>query len=227
MKCDVIECAQGSAEWFDARLGRPTASRFGDIITATGKARDGKTPRSYLLELLGERLTRCPTQHFETAAMIRGTELEPRAREWYQFTRDVVVTQVGICVSKCGRFGGSPDGLVGELRGIEIKCPMQATFLDVAESGAIPEDHYLQMQGLMWLTGFAQWEYVLYTDAQGLQPQIYTVNADEKIHAAMDLYLPAFAEKLDRAEARMREAGHGINKAKEIDNDIFNDPFIP
>lgn len=224
MKCEVIQCAQHSAEWFDARLGRPTASRFGDIITATGKARDGKTPRAYLLELLGERLTRCPTQHFETAAMQRGTDLEPRAREWYQFTRDVAVRQVGICVSKCGRFGGSPDGLI-DGGGIEIKCPMQATFLDIAESGQIPEDHAMQMQGLMWLTGFARWEYVLYTDAPGLQPQIYTVEADQKIHAAFDLYLPAFAEKLDAAEARMRQAGHGINQQKEMQNDNFDDPF--
>ena len=32
----IIDCEQRSAAWFEARLGKPTASSFCEIVTATG-----------------------------------------------------------------------------------------------------------------------------------------------------------------------------------------------
>lgn len=209
----TIKCHQGSHEWFVARLGKPTASGFGDIITPEGKLKTGKTPRTYALELLAERLTQLPTQTFVTDAMRRGTELEPKARQWYEFSRGVTVEQVGICLTDDGKVGGSPDGLLQD-RGIEIKCPMSATFMDIVESGTIPDDHMMQMQGLMWITGLPMWDYVVYTDLPGLIPQVYSVQADQKIQAALSLHMPAFVAKLDEMESRLRSLGHGNIAAK-------------
>jgi predicted phage-related endonuclease len=222
----IIQCSQGSAEWFDARLGRPTASHFGDIITATGIIRKGATPRRYMIELLAERLTGLPTQHFETAAMERGTELEPVARKWYSFSTGRDVRQVGLITTECERFAGSPDGLC-EDRGIEIKCPMVATFCDIAESGKLPDDHFLQVQGLLWLTGLPAWDYVLYTDVRGLVPVVITCTPNSAIHDALETALPMFADQLDAMEKAMREAGHGWKQQKEIadDDQIPGDPF--
>jgi len=222
----IIDCEQGGAAWFDARLGKPTASHFGDIVTPTGKARTGATPRKYLVELLGERLTGLPTQHFETAAMARGTELEPVARQWYEHTTGREVQQTGLVLSDCGRFGGSPDGLCAD-RGIEIKCPMQNTFVDIAESGKLPDEHLLQVQGMLWITKLPRWDYVLFTDSRGLLPVIIEVTPDEKIFAALEATMPEFCAALDDAEKRMRAAGHGAIAPQPEAHDIFNDPFIP
>lgn len=222
----IIQCEQGSADWFEARLGKPTASHFGDIITATGKIRTGATPRRYMIELLAERLTGLPTQHFETAAMERGTHLEPVARKWYSFSTGRDVRQVGLITTDCGRHAGSPDGLC-EDRGIEIKCPMTATFCDIAESRVLPDDHLLQVQGLLWLTGLKAWDYVLYTDVRGLVPVVITCTPNAAIHAALTEALPIFSDKLDAMEQAMRADGHGWKQHKEIDNDepIPGDPF--
>ena len=220
----MIQCEQGSAQWFTARLGHPTASHFGDILTRDGSARKGEKPRKYMLELLGERLTQYPTQHFETEAMRRGVENEPRARAWYELTTGRTVTQVGLCLADSGRWGCSPDGLCKD-RGIEIKCPMQLGFVDFADSLDIPDDHYLQVQAGLWITGAKLWDYIVWTDCRGLVPQVITVAADLDLHAAFNKIIPAFCDALDEREKKMREQGHGVI-AKEVSDDgepLFDD----
>lgn len=220
----IIECSQGGAEWFSARLGKPTASHFGDIVTPTGKARTGATVRGYLIELLGERLTGLPTQHFETAAMERGTMMEPQARTWYEYATKREVRQVGFITEDSGRWGGSPDGLCDD-RGVEIKCPMQQNFVDVAESCKIPEDYMMQIQGLLWITKLPRWDFILFTDAPGLLPVVIEVVPDVKIFEALEETMPKFCATLDAMEAAMRERGHGFKP--QPNHDIFEDPFIP
>ena len=47
---EIINCDQGTPEWFAARVGIPTASRFSDIL-AKG---EGKTRGRYLRDLAAE-----------------------------------------------------------------------------------------------------------------------------------------------------------------------------
>jgi hypothetical protein len=220
----IIECLQGSAEWFDARLGKPTASNFGQIVTSLGKPRSGVAPRRYMIELLGERLTRKPTQHFETDAMQRGIQLEPVAVQHYANETGRPVRSVGFVVSECGRFGGSPDGLCDD-RGIEVKCPLTSNFVEIAESSEIPDDWRVQIQGLLWLTKFSAWDFVLYTDVPGLLPQIIEVRPDAKLVAAFDEALQKFCDELDATEKKMREAGHGLQAVTRKPAREWDDPF--
>lgn len=205
---NIIRCEQGGAEWFDARMGVPTGSRFCDIVSPTGKPRSGLTPRRYLMELLGERLTLQPADHHETDAMRRGTELEPKAREWYSFATGRAVEQVGFVKTDCGRWGVSPDGLMPD-RGLEIKCPLTPTFLEIAESGKLPDDHFIQVQAGLWVTRLPAWDYVIWTDTRGLSPVIITVEPSTDVFAGFNKALPEFCDTLDAMEAKMRAAGHG------------------
>jgi hypothetical protein len=205
----LIECEQRSAAWFDARLGHPTASSFGEIVSPTGKARTGVGPRKYLLSLLGERLTRQPARGFETPAMARGTELEGAARAWYEFTTGASVREVGFIMDDSARWGCSPDG-IGDGFGLEIKCPLLPTFLDILESGEMPDAHTMQVQACLWITGLPRWDYCVWTDADGLVPIVIPCFPDPKIHAAFDEILPAFCAEIDASEARLRAAGHGL-----------------
>lgn len=223
----IIACEQRGAGWFEARLGKPTASSFSEIVTRSGKPKTGMSPRRYMLELLGERLTGFPTQHFETVAMARGIELEPRARAWWEFKTGMEAIQIGFALDDCARFGCSPDGLVGDDGGIEIKCPMVATFLEVATIGKIPDEHYIQVQGSLMITGRAWWDYVLYTDMRGLNPIIIRCEPDAKLHADMTDALGEFCGALDAMEKEMRAAGHGYTEPKkENTQDEYDDcPF--
>lgn len=210
----IIQCDQRGYEWFKARMGKPTASGVCNILTPGGKRRTGATPRRYMLELLAERLTLEPAESYTTAAMERGIELEPRARQWYALATGREVREVGIIMSDCGRWGCSPDGLMDDA-GLEIKCPLTATFMEVAESRTLPEDHMTQCQFGLWITGLSRWDYVLHTDKRGLQSQIIQVRPDEKMHAAFAEILPAFCAELDAMESKMRADGHGYTPPQD------------
>jgi len=175
---------------------------------AAGQAQGRAGAAPVHADLLAERLTLQVTEHFTTAAMDRGTELEPSARAFYELTTGRTVREVGFCLDDGGRWGCSPDGLMDDA-GLEIKCPGKAGFVDVAESGALPDDHALQCQFGLWVTGLSRWDYVLFADVRGLQSQIIEVRPDAKLHAAFAEILPAFCDELDAMEAKMRAAGHG------------------
>ena len=70
---------QGSEEWHQQRLGKITASRVSDVMAKT-KTGYGASRKNYMMELLCQRLTGSREEGFTSAAMQRGTELEPLAR---------------------------------------------------------------------------------------------------------------------------------------------------
>lgn len=210
----IIDCKQRSAEWFSARLGKPSASMFHAFVTPTGKPALNAARRRYILELVAERLTRLPSDHYATGAMERGDMLEGPARKWYAMATGQKVREVGFVLSDDGRYGASPDGLCEE-RGLEIKCPLVPGFMEVCETGVLPDAHMLQCQAGLWLTGYAAWDYVLYTDVRGLQPQIITVTPDKVLHAAFAEIVPNFCDALDALEAKLREQGHGYTAPED------------
>jgi len=75
---------QRTDDWFNARLGNATASNIYKIMAKT-KSGYGADRANYAAQLICERLTNRPSETFVNAAMLRGTELEPRARAAYTF----------------------------------------------------------------------------------------------------------------------------------------------
>ena len=53
MSYTVFDFEQGCDQWFDARMGMITASKFKDVM-AKGQ---GKTRKSYMYQLAGEMIT--------------------------------------------------------------------------------------------------------------------------------------------------------------------------
>jgi predicted phage-related endonuclease len=154
---------QGSVEWLLARVGFCTASRFKDVMDFTKKGDPGAKRKAYAWELVCERLTGNAAEHFASVAMQHGTEFEPQARMEYEARTGAMVEQVGFLhhptIALCG---GSPDGLVDEDGGLEIKCPYNsANHLQCFLTG-MPEEHIPQVQGLMWITGRQWWDFVSY-----------------------------------------------------------------
>ena len=199
----IIDCIQGSPEWMRARLGKPTASKFGEIISPTGKATSGKARKSYQLELVGERICKSPQPHFVTPAMMRGTELESDARSWFVRESFVKVEKVGFCLSDCGRWGCSPDGLTEE-GGIEIKCPGRVNFLAMLEDKTPEPNYIMQIQGCMFVTGRTEWEFILYSDDPGMPNTWWTIKRDDKLQEALARALPIFCDEVDELEEKIR-----------------------
>ena len=58
----ILDCEQGSEEWFKARLGVPSASNFHRVITPTGKL--SSQVDSYVNTLASEIITGQPYSYF-------------------------------------------------------------------------------------------------------------------------------------------------------------------
>ena len=143
------DLVQGSPEWFQARLGKVTASRVADV-TAKTKTGWGASRKNYAAELVAERLTGVTANSYTNAAMQWGTDTEPQARAAYEFFRDAEVQEVGfVDHPSIPMTGASPDGLVGIEGMVEIKCPNTATHIDTLLGQAIADKYVVQMQWQM------------------------------------------------------------------------------
>lgn len=150
--------AQGTPEWLAARLGRATGSRFSDVL-AGGK---GLTRKAYATQLALETITGQVAETFSSQDMAVGTEREPIARAQYEALTGNFVTEVGFCLHGSLPCGVSPDGLVDEDGGLEIKCPKASTHAGYLALAGEPSGYTAQIQGCMWITGRRWWDFVSY-----------------------------------------------------------------
>ncbi len=192
----VHKCEQLSPAWFEARKGIPTASQFGRILTPKTMKLSAAADE-YICELVAERFCLIPpAEKTLNAAMRHGVEYEPEARRWFEFDAGVDVQQVGFIATDDGRFGCSPDGLVGETCGLELKCPQGKTHVGWLMAGGLPDDHKAQVHGSMIVTGRTSWWFLSY--CPGLPPL--------KLLVLRDAYTDALAAALEQFSARLSEA---------------------
>lgn len=193
MTVEIIDVPQGEPAWFDARKGLPTASVFAKVL-ARGK--DGGASvgrRDLMLKLAGEILTGEPApEGYRNADMDRGKEQEAEARALYQFTYEPV-TPVGFI--KNGRKGASPDSLIGDKGGLEIKCAIPSVQIERLLSGKLPSEHVAQVQGGLWVSEREFWDFVSYCPKLPLF--VLRVYRDEEYIARLASAVDAFNSELD------------------------------
>jgi len=180
MRIDQNE--QGSPEWLAARLGIPSASMFAKLVTTKGIW--SASADAYINQLVAERLTGEREEVFQSHHMLRGTELEPDARDLYSLISDAEVTEVGFCLHDTLSAGCSPDGLIGEEGGLEIKAPAPSTHVEYLRGGVLPSKYKQQVMGCLWITGREWWDFVSYHPT--MKPLIVRVERDEEYIAALD-----------------------------------------
>lgn len=222
---ELNDFAQGSPEWLMARASLPTCSRFGEILTPL-QLKPSESARRYRALLLAEWYTGMPLdEEFASSYMKRGIELEPSAVAWYEFAHDVETRKVGLCLSDDGRVAGSPDRLVGEDGGLEIKCPgIAAHAFYMAEGGSpLIREHRSQVQGLLWLTGRAWWDLCSWSPV--LPSVVVRVFPDkayqEAIGPAMEEFLEGY-ESLKRKYAPLKaDRDRAMARAEENADHCF------
>ena len=176
METHLIE--QKSDAWFDARLGRVTASRVADVIAKT-KTGFSTSRSNYMAQLVCERLTKTRTESFTNAAMEHGVTQEPFARAAYEATQGVMVEEVGFVPHPSIEWAGaSPDGLVGDDGCVEIKCPNTATMIETLLSQKVPGKYITQMQFQMACTGRKWCDYVSFDPRMPAKAQMFVKRVD-------------------------------------------------
>lgn len=202
--------AQGSVDWSIARSGIPTASEFDNLVTPEFKIRTGEMPKTYLAKKIAEAWTGGPIASLNTFDMDQGKVLEEEALPFYELETSTPVNRVGLITTDDGRMGCSPDGLIGEHSGIEIKCPAVHTHIGYLLNGTLPKEYAAQVHGSMMITGRKQWKFLSY--CRRFPALMLTIERDEEIQATLREALNKFFAAFDEAWARLVEMNGGPPK---------------
>lgn len=174
---NIVDCVQYTDAWWLARKGFPTASNADKIITPTGKP--SAQAFAYICELLADLSVPGPVipSKFVSPSMQAGSLLEPEARKFYVFERDAEVKEVGFCIHDSGKYGCSPDALVGDDGMLQIKCPEAKTHVAYLLKGEMPADYLPQVHMELFVTGRKWLDFLSYR--HGFEPFMIRVEPSD------------------------------------------------
>lgn len=110
---------QGSPEWFARRVGKITGSKAGAILGLSKFADADSTLRDMVRSFF-----KAPPEFTGNVATEYGIEHEPIAIQDFEIEHDLSVDPIGFILSdEYDWVGVSPDGLIGDEYGLEVKCP--------------------------------------------------------------------------------------------------------
>lgn len=203
MDLQIIDCEQGSPEWFAARAGIPTASMF-DTVCAKGRGgAESKTRKKYLYQLAGERITGQPMENYSNGYMERGKAMEGEARDLYAMVNDCEPQRVGFM--RRGDAGASPDSLIGPDGLLEIKTKAPHLQIEVLLADRLPPEHVDQVQGQLWISGRSWCDFVSYFP--GMPLFVARVHRDEKHIATIKAEVEEFNAEMAALLVRIQNYG--------------------
>lgn len=189
----TFECAECSAPNGEPCIGvrgkpiktmHPARHAAADAAPKVLTVADNDTSRGLIATLAAERITGHVEDTPMTSDMWRGVDSEPFARDVY-VEHFAPVDEVGFMVRRFKGYtiGCSPDGLVGDDGGIEIKAPRAKTHVQTVLDDEVPAHYMAQCQTFLLVSG-RQWvDYVSFSG--GLHLYVKRVTADPAWAAAI------------------------------------------
>ena len=180
----IHDVEQNTAEWHEAHIGVISSRHFSSILTPKQMKLSASADEVANI-IAAERVTGEEDCDFGGNKWTeRGEEFEDEAASTYELIEDCTAEKVGFITRNDGLVGVSPDRLVGENGGLEIKCPGAKKHLKNFFLGEVDNDYKCQLQGFMLLTGREWWDFMSYHPK--LPPFIKRVERDEKFISALD-----------------------------------------
>jgi hypothetical protein len=205
---------QNSLEWYQLRLGIPTASEFERIMTPA-KRQYSSQAEGYMRRLIEEWWTgeQTESEQYQAPWMERGQQLEDRAvmaYEDFELPFGEHTSPGGFVTTDDGLIGCSPDRLVGADGILEIKCPLLGTQLHNVISQGWEKEHITQIQGQLWVTG-RQW-----VDLYSFHPRCrlpqgsrrVRVHRDEEFIAALETNVRLFIQDMLQRREQIIASGN-------------------
>lgn len=163
----------------------------------------------YANDIAIERISGHP--HGEPAkawVLERGHEMEEIARRIYEGRTGAFVTESGICISDCGAFAYSSDGLVDGDGLIEIKAPIDSSKIRAMWESGDPSEYIHQVMGGLWLTGRKYCDLIMYVpDLANVGKDLFVkrIHRDDEFIDAMVKELARFQQMVDANEQFWRQ----------------------
>ena len=152
----ISHVEQGSVEWHNLRQGKVTGSR---LTRAVGSKAVQKT---FLRELVSERMTEPDIDGFTNKAMEWGNTWEPKAVQESADLREIDFEVCGMMLSdEIENFAVSPDAVYYEdgkiIGGLETKCPNSDTHVGYLLDGIVPKKYEWQVYSPFIVSDDVQW----------------------------------------------------------------------
>ena len=165
---------QYSEEFWRYRSGRLTASN------AQAIASNGRGLETLIYQILAEKYSN-NHDSYQNEAMARGSELEEVARDTYEIESGNSVEQVGLVVD--GDYVScSPDGLIGDDIGLEIKCVNKVKYFKLLVNGEkeIEKKHWWQCQFSLMVSKRKYWLLAYYHPDFSQSLKIFRIYPDKE-----------------------------------------------
>jgi len=160
---------QNTEEWLEFRRSKIGSSDAPIIM--------GKSPWKTPYQLWEEKIGKMDTT-FESFAMRRGKDLEPKARKAFELQTGLVMWPDVLIHNEHDFIIASMDGItIDGKQAVEIKCPGEKTHA-MALRGVIPEHYRIQMQHQMAVIGL---EMIFYYSFDGNQGVLLEVERDDQL----------------------------------------------
>ena len=235
--------AQRTKAWLDLRRGRVCSSEIHRIVDDEGNLKRGRSKAepisaavyTYVAELVAERVSGYVDAgpSFASAAMEYGTQHEAAARAAMEFETGIEFEQVGGCMSTCGRWWASGDGLYDgdpcNVAVCEIKIPLPKTQVAyLLDRDKLVADYKPQVCHEMLVSGAATG----YLFAYGAGLNCTSPNVLVQIHAD-DPFIANLRAALERLDEIVRAACQQIGApetmpipaAEQTDREWFEQNF--
>lgn len=203
---NLLEPDQRTEQWYADRAGKFTGSRFVDVL-----AKPKKAYQDLLDQIVVERITGTFVDSgMDSYALKWGREVEPFARQAYQFETGSIVDLTGFVSHKTYLFvGASGDGTVGKDGGTEFKCPKNPIIHLNRFVEGMKEDEFMpQVQGCIWVYDREWWDWVSFDPRMPQHLRFYRqrVYRDDKyINNLEHAIMVAEGEVRDRLECFTQE----------------------
>lgn len=223
MRCfSIVNAEQRSPAWHDARLGRLTGSRAGDMLATNKDGKPSASRRNLLMQLVLERVT-CKSQErvVQTQAMQDGIDREADALRLYEHLTGHTVRVSGFLRHTALYAGCSLDGHVGDFEVIvEVKSPQAATHWDYVRSGVVPADYYWQCIHGLWMTGATHCDWMSFHPdfPEKLRSKLVCIPRDEKVIADYDAKVRKFLADVETEYDAVMTMGDTASVLKAVVN---------
>lgn len=191
----VLNAKQGSDEWFNLKLGVISASNASKVVAK----KDSETRNTYMMELVAQICTG-DQEELNSKYLEWGNQFEAAARSSYEFESGQNIIQVPfVFKDEDFREGCSPDGIINDKKGVEIKCPYNAVhYVKFLSDDKIKPEYVWQYQFTMRVMGSDEWDFVQYHPNMKTKPlKILTVKKDLEKQKQLDDSVPQFIEDMD------------------------------
>ena len=130
-------------------------------------------------------------------------------RRLYAFLNDVEPEQVGFI--RNGNVGGSPDSLIGDKGGLEIKSALPHIQIERLLAGRLPPEHKAQVQGNLWVSEREWWDFMSYCPK--MKPLIVRVTRDDDYIRDLERAVADFSSELHDLVERLTNGSDHLREA--------------